>query len=135
MCIRDRPILCILSYRNADKAYIKIQLTAFKNLFLIFLVSFSFWAFIGWYPPLRFNLYSVGSFLVLLFCLSFSLIHNSNVIKLTGLPYSTYFLFLNHWNFLGVVNINFGILLSFIFLGTLFFLTFKRRSKKATELS
>ena len=129
------PVLCILSYRNADKAYIKIQLTAFKNLFLIFLVSFSFWAFIGWYPPLRFNLYSVGSFLVLLFCISFSLIHNSNVIKLTGLTYSTYFLFLNHWNFLGVVNINFGILLSFIFLGTLFFLTFKRRSKKATELS
>ena len=129
------PILCILSYRNSDKAYIKIYSLAFKNLFLIFLISFSFWAFIGWYPPLRFNLYSVGSFLVLLFCLSFSLIHNSNVIKLTGLTYSIYFLFLNHWNFLGVVNINFGILLSFIFLVVLFFITYKRNSKRATELS
>ena len=129
------PLLCFLSYRNADNALTKLLTTSFKNLFFIFIISFSFWAFIGWYPPLRFNLYSVGSFLVLLFCLLFSMINDTKLEKLTVLTYLTYFLFLNHWNFLGVVNINYGILLSFIFLTILFFLTFKKNDKRIKKLS
>ena len=121
------PVLCILSYRNADKA-ISNTFTAFKNLFLIFLVSFSFWAFIGWYPPLRFNLYSVGSFLVLLFCLSFSLIHNSNVIKLTGLTYSIFFVF-KSLELFRCCEYKFWYFVIFIFLNFVF-LTFKRSSKR-----
>ena len=91
---------------NREKAcYIELL----KKLSTVFLVSFVFWSFIGWYPPLRFSLYSLGSFLTLLFCVQFTFIDNIIVKNLSACSYFLYFLFLNHWNFEGIINFNLGI--------------------------
>ena len=44
---------------NREKA---LYIALLKKLSTVFLVSFVFWSFIGWYPPLRFSLYSLGAF-------------------------------------------------------------------------
>jgi len=97
------------------------------KLFLIFSVSFIFWSFIGWYPPLRFNLYSFGSFLTLLFCFQFALLNDGRVKTISNLSYVLYFISLNHWNYLGVIKINSGILLTILLVSLIIFETFFRK--------
>ena len=85
-----------------------------KNIIFVSLTMFSFWAFMGWYPPLRLNLYSLG-FLVTLI-LATQLLNNSPT-KRESLYFSIHFLYflsLNHWNNLDIVSFNFGILTSYV---------------------
>ena len=85
-----------------------------KNIIFVSLTMFSFWAFMGWYPPLRLNLYSLG-FLVTLI-LATQLLNNSPTTR-ENLYFSIHFLYflsLNHWNNLDIVSFNFGILTSYV---------------------
>jgi len=104
-------------------------LDLYKDLFLIFIILFSFWAFIGWYPPLRFNLYSVGFLVTFLLSIQFISLPWRKIVLPEGAAIFLYYLFLNHWNYLDVINFNFGILVSYIIiLLVLFnFISFKNK--------
>ena len=82
------------------------------NLSLIVIVLFIFWSFIGWYPPLRFNLYSIGNGLILVLAIQYLYLNklNEKIFFLTSLIF--YFLFLNHWNFENVIYFHPAYLLS-----------------------
>ena len=84
------------------------------NLSLIVLVLFIFWSFIGWYPPLRFNLYSIGNGLILVLTMQYLYLNklNEKIFFLASLIF--YFLFLNHWNFENVIYFHPAYLLSAI---------------------
>ena len=84
------------------------------NLSLIVIVLFIFWSFIGWYPPLRFNLYSIGNGLILVLTMQYLYLNklNEKIFFLASLIF--YFLFLNHWNFENVIYFHPAYLLSAI---------------------
>ena len=88
-------VLCLVNFKNINDKSKNLHKDVLLKLFLIFSVSFIFWSFIGWYPPLRFNLYSFGSFLTLLFCLQFALLNDGRVKTISILSYVLYFISLN----------------------------------------
>tara|TARA_B000000475_G_C15827406_1_gene378376 strand:+ start:32 stop:613 length:582 start_codon:yes stop_codon:yes gene_type:complete len=113
--------LCLINIKNIKNDGRKLFLNSLKKLSFVFIVSFIFWSFIGWYPPLRFNLYSFGHFLTLLFCIQFVLLEDSKVKNLTALTYVMYFISLNHWNYPGILKINYGITISLIIISFIIF--------------
>jgi len=123
------PSLCLIIYRHIEPKNKKIFISSVKNLFFIFLISFVFWSFIGWYPPLRFNLYSIGSFFVFLFCIQYLLVTNFRIKYISGLIYISYFISLNHWNYLEVVRFNFGLIISLLLLLYLLIISFTKNEK------
>jgi len=120
-------VLCLVNFKNINDKSKNLHKDVLLKLFLIFSVSFIFWSFIGWYPPLRFNLYSFGSFLTLLFCLQFALLNDGRVKTISILSYVLYFISLNHWNYSGVIKINPGILLATFLVSLNIFETFYRQ--------
>ena len=116
-------------------------LTSFKVIFLpykkliLYSLSFallinSFWLFIGWYPPIRFSYYGLGNLIIFFLILSYALIENQNSKNLFLAAYSSYFLFLNHWNYPEVIkNSNFLLVSSFLFL-TVLVLDYKKIESK-----
>ena len=120
-------VLCFVNFKNISDKFKNLYKNVLLKLFLIFFVSFIFWSFIGWYPPLRFNLYSFGSFLTLLFCFQFALLNDGRVKTISNLSYVLYFISLNHWNYLGVIKINSGILLTILLVSLIIFETFFRK--------
>jgi len=126
-------VLLLGTYKYIDQLKKELYVSLFKKLLTVFTVTFIFWSFIGWYPPLRFNLYSIGYFLTLIFCIQFIFINNDKIRILSGFSYILYFLFLNHWNYIGVIKINIGLLISiflalYIPLGYIYENTFKREN-------
>jgi hypothetical protein len=117
-------------------------LTNFKVIFLpykkliIYSLSFallinSFWLFIGWYPPIRFSYYGLGNLTIFFLIISYALIENQNSKNLFLAAYSSYFLFLNHWNYPEVIkNSNFLLVSFFLFLLALILNYQKIDSKK-----
>ena len=105
-------VLLIGTYKYIDQGKKELYTSLFKKLLTIFIISFIFWSFIGWYPPLRFNLYSIGYFLTFCFCIQFIFINNDKIKTLSAFTYILYFLFLNHWNFDEVIKFNTGLLIS-----------------------
>ena len=93
--------------------------TPYKNLLFIsilftLIINF-FWLFIGWYPPVRFSYYGYGNltiFLSILIFLSFKK-KLSKIFYFLG--YSTYFIYLNHWNSPDVVEQNYLNIISIFF--------------------
>lgn len=81
---------------NDDKSNIKF-------LFLIFMLNFLFWSLMGWYPPLRLNLYSVFPFIFTLFVilLKYSTLKVQMISLLNTI---VYLLSLKHWNFPSIVD-------------------------------
>lgn len=79
------------------------------NLVLISLVIFIFTAFIGWYPPIRLNLYSLGHLITILFGIQLLLTSNKKVVFSSFLTYFVYSIFLNHWNSPNIIEFNLGI--------------------------
>lgn len=77
-----------------------------KIILNIFLIVYFFYSLIGWYPPLRFNLYSFSNVLFLI--LGISLISNRTnknfYILFSGIL--IYFLGLNHWNSIYIFEVN-----------------------------
>ena len=136
------PRLAIICYKNdlislGKYLFIPIIfliinfLTRFKVIFLpykkLIIYSFSFallinlfWLFIGWYPPIRFSYYGLGNLIIFLLFLSYALIEIKNLKIIFLGAYSSYFLFLNHWNYPEVIkNSNYLLLSFFLFLLTL----------------
>lgn len=121
----------VVIYLCAPIAYVSIKLlivyfsnllrddkSSIKFLFLIFMLNFLFWSLIGWYPPLRLNLYSVFPFIFILFIilLKYS-IRKVQIISI--LNTMVYLLSLKHWNYPSIVDFGLvqkGTLLIFIFL-------------------
>ena len=76
------------------------------QLLIIFLMFYSFYSLIGWYPPLRFNLYSISNMLTLFLLIS---ILNSNRVlskNIYILGNIIYLFGLNHWNAPDVLIVN-----------------------------
>ena len=80
------------------------------------LVTIFFWSFIGWYPPLRFSLYSYGNVVML-----FLIFYFSSLKKLdTKISFSLTLFFgllnISHWNNPNLLEITYFDYLSFVFL-------------------
>ena len=126
--------LCLINIKNIKNNERKLYVNALKKLSFIFIVSFIFWSFIGWYPPLRFNLYSLGHFLTFLFCVQFVLLEESKIKNLTALSYVVYFISLNHWNYPGILKMNYGIIVSLIVITLIIFESiYKKRFARLTN--
>jgi len=93
------PIFVVLMFYLANflleknKKYFLIYETLFITISL-----FSFWSLIGWYPPVRFNFYSFGHLVTLLFFIKY--IHEKNIFnKIAVLLASiTSYILIPHWN-------------------------------------
>lgn len=91
-----------------------------KFIFIIALVNIFFWSLIGWYPPLRFSLFSFGNVVILylIYCL---IIHHNLKIKAIFLGSIIFGLLnINHWNNEVLIELNFlnqiGIFLLLLYL-------------------
>ena len=78
------------------------KLTNKKNylrpLFEVIVLVNIFWAFIGWYPPIRFSYYSIGHLTIFLSILIFYELNNL-LLKITYLTaYISFFILHNHYN-------------------------------------
>tara|TARA_X000000368_G_scaffold417249_1_gene413129 strand:- start:5753 stop:6343 length:591 start_codon:yes stop_codon:yes gene_type:complete len=69
-----------------------------RPLFEVIILVNIFWAFIGWYPPIRFSYYSIGHLIIFLSILIFYEINNllSKTTYLIG--YTSFFIIHNHYN-------------------------------------
>ena len=104
-----------------------------KNIIFVSIFMFSFWAFMGWYPLLRLNLYSIGFLVTLVVLIQ---LFNNSLTTRNNLYFSIhilYFLSLNHWNNLDIVNLNFGILTSY-FLVVVYSLSLWRKENYLTSI-
>ncbi len=95
------------------------------NLILIIIILFTFWAFIGWYPPLRFNLYSIGNGLMIVLLVQFIYL-NKNIEKiLFFFSLVFYFLFLNHWNYENIIYIQPSYFLSILIMAIFYIVGYR----------
>ena len=87
-----------------------------SELLIIFLMFYSFYSLIGWYPPLRFNLYSISNTLCLF--LIISIVSSNRVLSknIYILGNIIYLFGLNHWNAPEVLIPNLYIILGSIFI-------------------
>ncbi len=98
------PILFALLNIQRFKKFKKFKNKNFQNsLYLLVLVMFVFWSFMGWYPPLRLNLYSIGNGLIIILAIQFLSLSKKieKILFFSSLTF--YFLFLNHWNYERVI--------------------------------
>ena len=70
-----------------------------KEVYLLFLTYYLFWSLIGWYPPIRFSLYSINAFLVVviihyIFSVKTNLYNTLILVTIMG-----YLLYLENWNY------------------------------------
>ena len=108
--------LCILNFKyNWNNILYKLKGIYF-NLFFIYITLFVFWSFIGWYPPLRFNLYSLSYFVIFIFIFQILQLEDKVDILFSSSIYVIYFAFLNHWNNLNILDFNSGVMISFAIL-------------------
>ena len=109
-------ICLIISYfLYRDKFLLSNQLI--KYILLVFSSSYIFWSIIGWYPPVRFSIYSFGNLILLLIIYISSIMKSDMARNLLLAATFYYFLTLNNWN----NEISFFTLNNFIALS--FFLT------------
>ena len=114
----------LLLIKNQNEKFKKLL----KNLSAIFITTLIFWGFIGWYPPLRIGLYSVGFFITFLLAIQFALLENSKLFYVGLVLSILYYLYLPHWNNPNIINLNFGFLLSlFLFLVYMIFYLFEKK--------
>ena len=121
------PLLFVLLYL-LKKSFFKNEIIV-KNLAFVFITHWCFWSLIGWYPPLRFNLYSLAPFLTLISIFIF-LKEKRQYFKFLFLIGNTaYFLYLNHWNYVDVVKFNNSIYFSFCIFAISSIVMFKYRNQ------
>lgn len=106
------PILLIMVTLLISKKIYRFHFLGLE--FVIFL--YIFWSFIGWYPPIRFNYYSLGHFIIITTIVIYFSIEKKLERALFLFTYLFFTLFLNHWNYAAVVEYNLGVITSFIFL-------------------
>ena len=94
-----------------------------------------FWSFIGWFPPLRFGLYSYGNIIALLLIFYFSSFNNF-YIKITYLLTLLFGLLnISHWNNPNLIEITYLDNISFVFLIVYLYLLFKNYRERNNEKS
>ena len=85
-----------------------------NSLFIVSIIYYVFWSFIGWYPPLRFNLYT---FLPVIYIIFLKLISSSKDSRFILISiYILYFSQVKHWNNLEIFDINLIFITSILFL-------------------
>ena len=90
------PLLIVLIYLIFYNQ--KIPSPVNKFIFITSIVSIFFWSLIGWYPPLRFSLFSFGNMIILYLIYVFINLNNLKI-KLTILTSVIFGLLnINHWN-------------------------------------
>lgn len=99
-------ILATGSYLLLNKTISNKQKEKLKNLYIIVSILFVFWSFIGWYPPLRFNLYSIGNGIAIILSIQFLNLRHYSEKFLFLSSVTSYFLFINHWNYENVIIMN-----------------------------
>jgi len=123
------PLLMFLTIQLLNSNNISFKMnTSVNYLVMISLFLYTFWSFIGWYPPIRFSYYSIGNLIIILFSYQFFQLKNKNIKTIAISSYIIYCLSLNHWNDSLVLNFNFGIIISFFLLIPLIFSILKRQS-------
>ena len=101
------PIIFISVKEFTDVYFYKKNKLKIINFAILFaFLMYGFYSFIGWYPPLRFNLYSIGNCLTLIGCLQIVRDENLRDRVLYFSSLFLYFLNLNHWNYPDVINFN-----------------------------
>ena len=123
------PLLMFLTIQllNSNNLSFKMN-TSVNYLVMISLFLYTFWSFIGWYPPIRFSYYSIGNLIIILFSYQFFQLKDKNIKTIAISSYIIYCLSLNHWNDSLVLNFNFGIIISFVLLIPLLFSILKRQN-------
>ena len=120
------PIITIIfNFYILKKKNIQIIFDFLKNLLFIVTLLFSFWAFIGWYPPLRFNLYSVGYFVTITLCIQFIYLPYKEKTLPSFIFLFIYYLSLPHWNNLDILNVNVGLIGSYLLFIVYVYKTYK----------
>lgn len=72
-------------------------------LLSIFVTFYAFYSLIGWYPPLRFNLYSISNILIILISIFILDMKSDNIKVILFMGISLYLFGLNHWNAPGIL--------------------------------
>jgi len=109
--------------------YNKFRSTILHRVFLVGAVSYGFWSLIGWYPPVRFNMYSLGNLLFVLIIIGF--------LQLESLKYKIcYFIICNlylfnivHWNNPNLLSFNLKTLILLISVFAFGFISFRNNVK------
>lgn len=119
--------LAILFYFKLVKDSSQILLA----LIITFMINFSFWSLIGWYPPLRFNLYSFFPAIFVLFLVTFK--HSPTRLKyILCSNLAIYLLSLRHWNYPLVIDYNFIFYLNLIIFAIILIFDFKYIKKESS---
>tara|TARA_B100000282_G_scaffold296468_1_gene278488 strand:- start:4197 stop:5486 length:1290 start_codon:yes stop_codon:yes gene_type:complete len=119
-------ILNILFSKKLDKSL-------YKNFIITSFITMFFWSFIGWFPPLRFGLYSYGNIIALLLIFYFSSFNNF-YIKITYLLTLLFGLLnISHWNNPNLIEITYLDNISFVFLIVYLYLLFKNYRERNNE--
>ncbi len=100
------PIILATGSLLLNKTISNKQKKKLKNLFMIVSILFVFWSFIGWYPPLRFNLYSIGNGIAIILSIQFLNLRHYSEKFLFLSSITSYFLYINHWNYENIIIIN-----------------------------
>lgn len=89
------PVILVVLYLLLTK---NISTVLIKNFFITSFITLLFWSFIGWYPPLRFGIYSFGNILFLLILIIYSKTENLSLkISLTACLFFS-LINISHWN-------------------------------------
>ena len=126
------PLLSVVTMFLTKKLNSDIELIIFKSSFYYYL----FWSLIGWYPPLRFNLYSLNYLLVLLLVLGyFKIEKNSEKLFLLTSNF-IFFVSSSHWNNPNIINVDTMFILSIVLFAIYLIITllsfFSKTSDEAT---
>ncbi len=120
-------LLIIFSFifsSNLDK-------TLIRNFLITGSITMFFWSFIGWYPPLRFGLYSFGNILMLLSIFYYVSFKNKKI-KVAYI-FTIFFGLLNisHWNNPNLLELTYLDYISFIFLFIFFYILINQREARS----
>lgn len=105
-----------------------------KPLMFIFILQFTFWSFIGWYPPIRFSYYAVGNMIIVLTLLFYHKLLDEKFKLIFLFSYFFIFIRFEHWNVENFILLkldNFILLL--IFISYLIFSNFKKIQLSLSE--
>lgn len=118
-------LILITSYRYKFYQYKKLIIISITFAILIN----SFWLFIGWYPPIRFSYYGLGNLIIFLLLFVYAININKISKTIFLFAYTSNFLFLNHWNYSGVVENSI-----FLFISSFFFLLYVILNYESNQL-
>tara|TARA_B100000427_G_scaffold56714_1_gene44289 strand:- start:8704 stop:10086 length:1383 start_codon:yes stop_codon:yes gene_type:complete len=92
-------ILVKIVNRNKDQIY--------KKVILVGGFSYLFWSLIGWYPPIRFSLYSLGNLIFIMLIIEFLKLKkfNERIFYLFTLLFSLFHI--SHWNDTNYLNFDY----------------------------